>query len=64
MRFLLGLFLAGLAFGQAPVAIEVGPATAGAGAFMASDAILAFDLFKNARLFGSARLTAWAVWFL
>ncbi|PXA83108.1 lysoplasmalogenase [Caulobacter sp. D4A] len=40
------------------------PATAGAVAFMASDAILAFDLFKGAKLFGSARLTAWAVWFL
>jgi uncharacterized membrane protein YhhN len=40
------------------------PATAGALAFMASDAILSFDLFKGAKLFGSARLTAWAVWFL
>lgn len=40
------------------------PATAGALAFMASDAILAFDLFKGAKLLGSARLTAWAVWFL
>ncbi|MBI1684784.1 lysoplasmalogenase [Caulobacter hibisci] len=40
------------------------PATAGGVAFMASDAILAFDLFKGAKLFGSERLTAWAVWFL
>ena len=40
------------------------PTTAGALAFMASDAILSFDLFKNAKLFGSPRLTAWAVWFL
>lgn len=40
------------------------PATAGALAFMASDAILSFDLFKNAKLFGSPRLSAWAVWFL
>lgn len=40
------------------------PATVGAIAFMASDAILSFDLFKGAKLFGSPRLTAWAVWFL
>jgi uncharacterized membrane protein YhhN len=40
------------------------PATIGALAFMASDAILSFDLFKGAQLFGSPRLTAWAVWFL
>lgn len=40
------------------------PTTAGALAFMASDAILSFDLFKNAKLLGSPRLTAWAVWFL
>jgi len=40
------------------------PAAAGALAFMASDAILSFDLFKGARLAGSPRLTAWAVWFL
>ena len=40
------------------------PATVGAVAFMASDAVLSFDLFKNAKLAGSARLTAWAVWFL
>jgi uncharacterized membrane protein YhhN len=40
------------------------PATLGALAFMASDAILSFDLFKGAKLFGSPRLTAWAVWFL
>jgi uncharacterized membrane protein YhhN len=40
------------------------PATIGALAFMASDAILSFDLFKGAKLLGSPRLTAWAVWFL
>ncbi|MBO9710124.1 MAG: lysoplasmalogenase [Caulobacter sp.] len=40
------------------------PAAAGALAFMASDAILSFQLFKQARLFGSERLTLWAVWFL
>lgn len=40
------------------------PATAGAVAFMASDAILSFELFKGAKLLGSPRLTAWAVWFL
>lgn len=40
------------------------PATIGALAFMASDAVLAFDLFKGAKLLGSPRLTAWAVWFL
>jgi uncharacterized membrane protein YhhN len=40
------------------------PATLGAVAFMASDAILAFDLFKGVKLLGSPRLTARAVWFL
>lgn len=40
------------------------PAMAGAVAFMASDAILAGDLFREARLLGSQRLTGWAVWFL
>jgi uncharacterized membrane protein YhhN len=40
------------------------PATIGALAFMASDAILALDLFKGSKLAGSPRLTAWAVWFL
>lgn len=40
------------------------PAMAGAAAFMASDAILAGDLFREAKLFGSQRLTGWAVWFL
>ena len=40
------------------------PATLGALAFMASDAILSFDLFKGAKLAGSPRITAWAVWFL
>ncbi|WP_454713645.1 lysoplasmalogenase [Caulobacter segnis] len=39
-------------------------ATLGAVAFMASDAILSFDLFKGAKLLNSQRLTAWAVWFL
>lgn len=43
---------------------RVWPTTAGALAFMASDAILSFDLFRNAKLLGSPRLTAWAVWFL
>lgn len=40
------------------------PAMVGAVAFMASDAILAGDLFREAKLFGSQRLTGWAVWFL
>ena len=40
------------------------PAMAGAVAFMASDSILAGDLFREARLLGSQRLTSWAVWFL
>ena len=40
------------------------PAMVGAAAFMASDAILAGDLFRETRLFGSDRLTRWAVWFL
>jgi len=40
------------------------PAMLGAVAFMASDAILAGDLFRQAKLFGSARVTGWAVWFL
>jgi uncharacterized membrane protein YhhN len=40
------------------------PATVGTLAFMSSDAILSFDLFKGAKLAGSPRLTAWAVWFL
>lgn len=40
------------------------PAAVGALAFMASDAILSFDLFKGAKLAGSPRWTAWAVWFL
>jgi uncharacterized membrane protein YhhN len=38
--------------------------TVGALAFMASDAILSLDLFKSAKLLGSPRLTAWAIWFL
>jgi len=40
------------------------PAMAGAAAFMASDAILAIDLFRGETLFGSPRATRWAVWFL
>lgn len=40
------------------------PATVGALAFMTSDAVLSFDLFKGRKLAGSPRLTAWAVWFL
>lgn len=37
---------------------------AGAVLFMASDAILAGQLFRGARLLGSDRLTNWAIWFL
>ena len=40
------------------------PAMAGAVAFVASDAILAISLFRGEVLFGSTRLTNWAVWFL
>ena len=40
------------------------PAMVGALAFMASDAILAGDLFRGAKLAGSARLTGLAIWFL
>ena len=40
------------------------PAMLGAVAFMASDAILAGDLFRQAKLFGSQRMTGWAIWFL
>lgn len=40
------------------------PVTLGAILFMASDAILAAQLFREARLGGSERLTHWAVWFL
>lgn len=36
----------------------------GALLFMASDAILAGQLFKGFRLLGSERLTHWAIWFL
>lgn len=32
--------------------------------FMASDALLAADMFKGVKVFGSPRLTAWLVWFL
>ncbi|WP_297507302.1 lysoplasmalogenase [uncultured Caulobacter sp.] len=38
------------------------PTTAGALGFMASDAILSFELFKGAKLLGSPRLTSLAVW--
>ncbi len=40
------------------------PAMLGALAFMASDAILSINLFRQEKLFGSDRLTRWAVWFL
>ncbi|MGR4862502.1 lysoplasmalogenase family protein [Caulobacter sp. LARHSG274] len=40
------------------------PAAVGALAFMTSDAVLSLDLFRGDRLLGSARLTAWTVWFL
>lgn len=40
------------------------PAMLGAVAFMASDAVLAGSLFREATLFGSRRLTGWAIWFL
>ncbi|MFZ5668189.1 MAG: lysoplasmalogenase [Pseudomonadota bacterium] len=40
------------------------PAMAGAVLFMASDAILAIDLFRDEKLFGSPLATRWAVWFL
>lgn len=32
--------------------------------FMASDAILAAEMFRGVKLFGSPRLTAWLIWFL
>ncbi len=40
------------------------PAMVGAVLFMSSDAILAAGLFREAALFGSQRLSRWAVWFL
>jgi uncharacterized membrane protein YhhN len=40
------------------------PAMAGAALFMASDAVLAGELFRKARLFGSQRATDFGVWFL
>ncbi len=40
------------------------PAMAGSVAFMASDAVLAVQLFRGEVLFGSTRATNWAVWFL
>ncbi len=40
------------------------PAMLGAVAFMASDAILAGDLFRQTKLLGSQRVTGWANWFL
>ncbi len=39
-------------------------ATIGALLFMASDAILAGQLFREAKVAGSERLTHWSVWFL
>lgn len=32
--------------------------------FMASDAILAAEMFKGVKIFGSPRLTGWLIWFL
>lgn len=43
---------------------DLWPATLGAVLFMASDAILAGQLFRQAKLGGSQRLTHWSVWFL
>jgi len=40
------------------------PVMVGAFAFMASDAILSADLFRSARLAGSERLSAYAIWTL
>jgi|SRR5215217_790989 len=40
------------------------PVMVGSIAFMASDAILAINLFRDEQLFGSRRATDWAVWFL
>lgn len=40
------------------------PAMVGAVLFMSSDAILAAGLFRELVLFGSERLSRWAVWFL
>ena len=40
------------------------PAMVGAVLFMISDAILATGLFRELALFGSERLSRWAVWFL
>lgn len=40
------------------------PAMVGAVLFLLSDAILAISLFRGEVLFGSTRLTNWAVWFL
>ena len=40
------------------------PAMVGAVLFMTSDAILATGLFRELALFGSDRLSRWAVWFL
>lgn len=38
------------------------PVMLGALAFFASDAILSADLFRGAKLAGSERITAWAIW--
>jgi uncharacterized membrane protein YhhN len=40
------------------------PVMVGALAFMASDAILSADLFRGARIAGSERLSAYAIWAL
>ncbi len=40
------------------------PVMAGSVAFMASDSVLAMNLFRQEVLFGSKRATDWAVWFL
>jgi len=40
------------------------PVMIGSLAFMASDAILAINLFREEQLFGSPRATQWSVWFL
>lgn len=43
---------------------EYWPIMVGSVAFMASDAVLAMSLFREEKLFGSARASDWAVWFL
>lgn len=58
------LAIVGMVVSSLLLPLRAWPVTVGALAFMASDAILSFDLFKSAKLFGSPRLTAWAIWFL